>query len=65
MTQRFTVALSDELYHKLLEIKHQKKLAGVRGHAAMSEIVREALEQYLANLDGSGVVADIVPPVRD
>jgi len=53
MTQRFTVALSDELYHKLLEIKHQKKLAGVRGHAAMSEIVREALEKYLANLDGS------------
>jgi len=53
MPQRFTVVLSDELYHKLLEIKHQKKLAGVRGHAAMSEIVREALEKYLANLDGS------------
>jgi len=53
MPQRFTVVLSDELYHKLLEIKHQEKLAGVRGHAAMSEIVRKALEQYLATLDGS------------
>jgi len=47
--RRFTVILPDELYHKLLEINYKKKLAGVRGQASMSDVVREALEAYLKN----------------
>ena len=46
--QRFTVVLPQELYLKLLEVKHQKKMAGGT-QASMSDIVREALEMYLTN----------------
>ena len=46
--QRFTVVLPQELYLKLLEVKHQKKMAGST-QANMSDIVREALEMYLKN----------------
>ena len=46
--QRFTLVLPDDLYRKLLEVKHQKKMAGST-QANMSDIVREALETYLEN----------------
>ena len=46
--QRFTVVLPQELYLKLLGVKHQKKMAGST-QASMSDIVREALEAYLEN----------------
>jgi len=48
---RFTVIIPKDLYHKLLELQHQKKVSG-EVNTTMSQFVREALEAYLKNSPG-------------
>jgi len=43
---RFTVIIPKELYHKLLQLQHERKLGG-ESNTSMSQFVREALEAYL------------------
>ncbi len=43
---RFTVIIPKDLYHKLLEKQHERKVAG-ETNTTMSQFVREALEAYL------------------